>query len=403
MINLLVKKFIKDYKNVSDRKVREAYTVLCGVIGLVCNFFLFLLKLIIGIFMNSIAIMGDAFNNLSDTGSCFVAVIGAKLSNKRPDAEHPFGHGRIEYISSLVVSFFIMTVGLELFKSSIGKIRSPEAVDFNIILTMILLISVIIKLWMFYYYKYLGKRISSGVLIANSKDSINDVFSTSAVIIATAVGSFLKLPIDGFVGILVSFIIIYNGFSIAKETVGLLLGSAPDAETVKAVYNILTGSSDIIGIHDLIVHDYGPGRIFASVHAEIPDNANIVFVHETIDALEKRVKTELGIELVIHMDPVSVNNEKVERCKAMVKKIVRQESPDFSIHDFRITDGEENINIIFDLAVDFGTDSEQTKKAVENIKRKIKEADGRFSAIINTENICAEQNISEIIGREQPM
>lgn len=397
MIKLLVRKFVKDYENVSDKKVRESCTVLGGIIGLICNFFLFLLKLLIGIAMNSIAIMGDAFNNLSDTGSSFVAIIGAKLSNKKPDAEHPFGHGRIEYISSLIVSFLIMMVGLELFKSSIGKIKNPEAVYFNIILAVILLVSVLVKLWMFFYYRYLGRQINSGVLLANSKDSINDVFSTSAVIIATVIGSFTKLPIDGIIGIIVSVVIIYNGFSIAKETVGLLLGSAPDTETVKDIYEILTGAEDIVGIHDLIVHDYGPGRIFASVHAEIPDDANIVKVHETIDALEKKVERELGIEIVIHMDPISVNNEKVARLKSMVKEIVKEETPSFSIHDFRITDGADHINIIFDLVVDFKTTPEEKEKLLGNIKRKINERDNRCSAVIKIENSYVEQQINEII------
>lgn len=398
MIKLFVRKFIKNYDNVTDKKVRESYSVLGGIIGLICNFFLFLLKLLIGIAMNSIAIMGDAFNNLSDTGSSFVAIIGAKLSNKKPDAEHPYGHGRIEYISSLIVSFLIMMVGLELFKSSIGKIKNPEPVKFNIILVVILLVSVLIKLWMYSYYKYLGRQINSGVLLANSKDSANDVFSTSAVIIATVLGSFTKLPIDGIIGIIVSIVIIYNGFGIARETGGLLLGSAPDEETIKDIYSILTDSKDIIGIHDLIVHDYGPGRVFASVHAEIPDNADIVTVHETIDALEKRVESELGIELVIHMDPISVNNEKVAGLKTMVKEIVKEENPGFSIHDFRITDGNDNINIIFDLVVDFKTTPEQTKEIIDNIKMKLKEKDSRFTAVINAENNYAEQQINQIIG-----
>lgn len=401
MIKLLVRKFIKDYKNTSDKKVRESYTVLGGVTGLICNFFLFILKLLIGIAMNSIAIIGDAFNNLSDTGSSFVAIIGAKLSNKKPDAEHPFGHGRIEYISSLIVSFIIMMVGLELFKSSIDKIRNPETVYFNIMLLIILFVSVLVKLWMFFYYKYLGNQISSGMLIANSKDSINDVFSTSAVIIATVFGSFFKFPIDGIIGIVVSVIIIFNGFSIAKETVGLLLGSAPDKETIKDIYEIMTESEEIVGIHDLIVHDYGPGRIFASVHAEIPDNADIVKVHEIIDALEKKVNCELGIELVIHMDPISVNNEKVSELKAMVEEIVTKENENFSIHDFRITDGTDNINMIFDLVVDFETTFEESEKAVNNIIRKIKEKDSRYNTVIKVENSCVEQQINEIIEKSK--
>lgn len=397
MIKLLVRKFVKDYKNVKDKKVRESYTVFSGLVGLFCNFVLFFLKLFIGIAMNSIAIIGDAFNNLSDTCSGFVAIIGAKLSNKKPDAEHPFGHGRVEYISSLIISFFIIFVGLGLFKSSIEKIRNPEPLQFNIILVAILLVSILLKLWLFCYYKYIGKQINSGVLIANSKDSLNDVFSTSSVIIATVLGSFAtKHPIDGIMGVIVSIIIIYNGFRIAKETVGILLGSAPDEQTIRNIYNIVTNSKYIVGIHDLIVHDYGPGRVFASVHAEIPDNSDIVKVHETIDTLEKKVKSELGINLVIHMDPISLNNEKALQLKSIVKSIVKEANPSFSIHDFRITDGTDSINVIFDLVVDFETPPEQEEEIVSNIKRRIKEYDSRCTAVINVENSYIEQQINDM-------
>lgn len=397
MINLLVRKLIKDYKNVNNKKVRESYIVFSGLVGLFCNFVLFFLKLFIGIAMNSIAIMGDAFNNLSDTCSDFVAIVGAKLSNKKPDAEHPFGHGRVEYISSLIISFLIILVGLELFNSSIGKIKNHQPIQFNIILVVILLISVLLKLWMFYYYKYIGKQINSGVLIANSKDSLNDVFSTSAVIIATVIGAFItKIPVDGIMGILVSVIIIYNGFSVAKETIGILLGAAPDKQTIRNIYDIVTNSNYIVGIHDLIVHDYGPGRVFASVHAEIPDNSDIVKVHETIDSLEKKVKSELGIDLVIHMDPISVNNEKSLQLKSIVKSIVKEANTSFSIHDFRITDGTDNINVIFDLVVDFETTPEQEEEIVKSIKRRIKEYDSRCTAVINVENSYVEQQINDI-------
>lgn len=398
MIKLLIRKFIKNYKNVNDKKVRESYTVLCGAVGLFCNIILFLIKLFIGSSMNSIAIMGDAFNNLSDTGSGIVAIIGAKLSNKKPDAEHPFGHGRVEYISSLIISFLILLVGLKLFQSSIEKIRNPEPVNFNTTLMIFLVVSVLIKLWMYFSYKYAGKQIHSGVLIANSRDSLNDVFSTSAVILATTIGSFFtNLPFDGIIGIIVSVIIVFNGLKIAKETVGLLLGSAPDRQTIRNIYNILTNANGIIGIHDLIVHDYGPNRVFASVHAEIPDNDDIVAIHETIDSLEKKVKSELGIDLVIHMDPVSVNNEKALRLKEAVNSIVSEESPSFSIHDFRITDGKDNINIIFDLVIDLETSPEQEREIISNIKRKINEYDNHCTAIINLDNSYVEQQINSII------
>ena len=402
MIKLLARKFISNYKNVSDKKVRESYTVLCGTVGLFCNFLLFLFKIFTGIAMNSIAIIGDAFNNLSDTGTGLVSIIGAKLSNKKPDAEHPFGHGRVEYISSLIISFIIILVGLKLFQSSIGKIKNPEPVNFNIILIIFLIISVLIKLWMFFSYKYVGKQINSGVLIASSKDSLNDVFSTSAVIVATLIGIFFSnIPFDGIIGIIVSIIIVYNGLKIAKETVGLLLGSAPDKQTIRNIYNILINAKYIIGIHDLIVHDYGPGRVFASVHAEIPDNDDIVVIHETIDSLEKKVKSELGIDLVIHMDPVAVNNERTLEFKSIIKSIVKEENPSFSIHDFRIAESADIINVKFDLVVDLETSPEQEKEIICSIKRKIKEYDIRCNAIINLDNSYVEQQINNIIEQTE--
>ncbi len=398
MIKLLIRKFIKNYKNVNDKKVRESYTILCGTAGLFCNIILFLMKLFIGIAMNSIAIMGDAFNNLSDTGSGIVAIIGAKLSNKKPDAEHPFGHGRVEYISSLIISFLILLVGLKLFQSSIEKIRYPEPVKFNIILIIFLIISVLIKLWMYFSCKYAGRQINSSVLTASSKDSLNDVFSTSAVILATIIGSFFtKLSFDGIIGIIVSVIIVINGLKTAKETVGLLLGSAPDRQTIRSIYDILTNTNGIIGIHDLIVHDYGPNRVFASVHAEISDSDDIVSIHETIDSLEKKVKSELGIELVIHMDPVSVNNEKALRFKEAVKLIVKEESHSFSIHDFRIAESDEETKVIFDLVINLETSPEQEREIISNIKRRIKEFDSRCTAIINLDNSYVEQQINSII------
>ena len=398
MIKLLIRKFIKNYKNVNDKKVRESYTILCGTAGLFCNIILFLMKLFIGIAMNSIAIMGDAFNNLSDTGSGIVAIIGAKLSNKKPDAEHPFGHGRVEYISSLIISFLILLVGLKLFQSSIEKIRYPEPVKFNIILIIFLIISVLIKLWMYFSCKYAGRQINSSVLTASSKDSLNDVFSTSAVILATIIGTFFtKLPFDGIIGIIVSVVIVINGLKTAKETVGLLLGSAPDRQTIRNIYDILTNTNGIIGIHDLIVHDYGPNRVFASVHAEISDSDDIVSIHETIDSLEKKVKSDLGIDLVIHMDPVSVNNEKALRYKEAVKLIVKEESPSFSIHDFRIAESDEETKVIFDLVIDLETSPEQEREIISNIKRRIKEFDSRCTAIINIDNSYVEQQISSII------
>lgn len=383
LIKLLIKWLIPDSENVTDKKVRERYSVLGGAIGLVCNFFLFLLKLFIGLAMNSIAVMGDAFNNLSDMGSGVVAIIAAKLSNRKPDKEHPFGHGRTEYIAALIVSFVIMLVGVELMKSSFGKLLAPEPVNFSIPLLLILSVSLLVKLWMFYYYRYMGRRVSSGVLLANSKDSINDVIATASVIAATSLGCMTTLPVDGIIGILVSVLIVYNGFGIAKDTISLLLGKAPDPETVKEICRLVGEPEEIVGVHDLVVHDYGPGRVHASIHAEVPDNSDIVHAHEVIDRLEHLIRDELGVEIVIHTDPISVDCERTNALRAQISDIVRRTSPLYSIHDFRITDGEENINLIFDLVVTCDTTDDEQKRLIAMIKDEVKQADPRYSTVIN--------------------
>lgn len=312
MIKLIIKWFIKDYRNVTDKKVRESYGVLSGVIGIVCNIFLFMLKITTGLFINSIAVISDAFNNLSDMGSSLVAILGVKLSNRPPDDEHPHGHGRYEYISSLVVSFIIFAVGLELLRNSFGKIMKPEEVTFNTISILILIISILIKLWMFSYNRYIGKTINSGINKATAQDSLNDAIATTAVVAGTLIGSFVRFPLDGIMGLIISALIMYTGFSIAKDSVDLLLGVCPDTELINSINSYVLGGKNIKGIHDLKVHDYGPGRISASIHAEVSEGANIVEIHSVIDEIEQKIKNELGVDIVIHMDPVGETNEDSE-------------------------------------------------------------------------------------------
>lgn len=307
MIKILIKTFIKDYNNTNDIKVRESYGTLAGIIGIICNLILFSTKLTIGFMMNSIAISSDAFNNLSDTGSSMVALIGARLSGKDPDFEHPYGHGRFEYIASLIISFIIMLVGVELLKSSFEKVINPEPITFNPYLTAILVLSILIKVWMFSYNRYIGLKIDSGVNRATAADSLNDVIATSAVVITTMIGHVSKLYLDGYAGMVVSLLIIYAGFQIAKETVNVLLGTSPSEEVVASIHAIIESNKDIVGIHDLKVHDYGPGRTVASVHTELSDQTNLVKAHSIIDGLEKKIFRELGIDIVIHVDPIGEN------------------------------------------------------------------------------------------------
>lgn len=304
MIKVIIKKFVKNHEKVEDSTVRESYGILAGVIGVICNIFLFGVKLTIGLIMNSIAITSDAFNNLSDTGSSLVAIVGAKLSGRDADQEHPFGHGRFEYIASLIISFIIVLVGFELLKSSIDKIIHPEALSFNLVLMIILILSVFVKVWMYSYNRYIGKVINSSVNRANASDSLNDVIATSAVIITTLLGQVIDFPLDGIAGVIVSLLIMYTGYGVAKDTVNVLLGMSPSEELVERIHQLIDSNEHIVGSHDLKVHDYGPGRTIASIHAELSDQTDIVKAHSIIDALEKLIMAELCIDIVIHVDPI---------------------------------------------------------------------------------------------------
>lgn len=365
---------------------RAKICLLAGAIGIVCNLFLFALKLTVGTLMNSIAVISDAFNNLSDTGSSLVTIIGAKMSQKKPDKEHPFGHGRIEYISSLIVSFIILLVGVELFQGSAEKIFKPEGVTMAPPMIAFLCISLPVKLWMYAYNKKMGKAIDASVLLAAAKDNLNDVFATSAVILTAVVGYFVEIPVlDGIVGTLVSLLIIYAGFGLTMDTIGLLLGTPPDPETTARIRGMVLEAEGVVGVHDLIVHDYGPGRVLASVHAEVPDNCNIVEIHEVIDALEHKISEEMGIHIVIHMDPISVDCEYTAITKAQVQKIVKTIDERMNIHDFRIVDGNQNINLIFDIEVP--ADFNDVIGLKSRINKNVKALDERFNVVCDIDTI----------------
>lgn len=387
MIKFLIRTFVKNYEKTDDKKVRESYSVLGGVLGGICNLFLFAVKLFIGMTMKSIAIMSDAFNNLSDMGSCCVAVIGAKLSNRRPDREHPYGHGRLEYISSLIVAFLIMLVGFELFKSSFDKILHPEEITFSLPMMIILALSLLVKLWMYFVYTYIGKAIDSTVMRATARDSVNDVISTSAVIIATTIGYFLPFSIDGYIGVIVAVYIMYGGFDLTRETIGLLLGTPPSPELIQQITDEVTKADEICGIHDLIVHDYGPGRKFASVHAEIPENSNIVHAHEVIDEVEHDVSEKLGIMLVIHMDPVADKDEVVIGLKKLVLETAKEIDDTITIHDFRITNGDKKINAIFDMVIRDNFDENGRKKIVDELKKRVAVKDPRLNLVVTVDEV----------------
>ncbi len=385
MTKYLMKKVSKG-GDVTLAENRARICLLAGGIGIVCNLLLFALKLTIGTLMNSIAVISDAFNNLSDTGSSLVTIIGAKMSQKKPDKEHPFGHGRIEYISSLIVSFIILLVGVELFQGSAEKIFKPESVTMAPPMIAFLCISLPMKLWMYAYNKKMGKTIDASVLLAAAKDNLNDVFATFAVILTAVVGYFVDIPVlDGIVGTLVSLLIIYAGFGLTMDTIGLLLGTTPDPEMTAKIRNMVLGAEGVVGVHDLIVHDYGPGRVLASVHAEVPDNCNIVEIHEVIDALEHKISEELGLHIVIHMDPISVDCEYTAITKVQVQSIVKAIDERMNIHDFRIVDGNQNINLIFDIEVP--ADFNDVGGLKSQIDKNVKALDERFNVVCDIDTI----------------
>lgn len=385
LIRFLTKIFIKNSDDVKNANVRTAYGIFGGVLGILCNIILFILKVVIGSAIHSIAIISDAFNNLSDIGSSAVTLIGAKLSNQRPDKEHPFGHGRIEYICSLIVSFIIIMVGLELVKSAFDKIVHPEAPVFNLVMVLILTVSVLIKLWMFFSMRYLGRRIDSEVLKATAADSLSDVAATSTVILSVVLCKFLPPVIDGIAGFIVALLICITGVRVAWETIGTLLGSAPDPALIKQITDILLSNKEILGIHDLIVHDYGPGRTLASVHAEVSSKKSAIVIHEIIDALEVKILNETGVETVIHTDPILVGCEKSDATKEIVKGVIAKVNPELGMHDFRMTGGEHRVNLIFDLEVPFSMDDGEKKKTLLEIENKLKEENPKFHSVIRVD------------------
>lgn len=386
MIKFLVKKTIKNYQDTENTKVREKYGVLSGILGIICNLFLCSLKLIIGFLMSSMAIISDGFNNLSDSGSSIISIFSAKLSNKKPDKDHPFGHGRVEYISSLLVSFLIIFMGVELLISSFEKLINKEFnLDFNPYLLIALAISILVKIWMFFYNRYLSKQINSLVLKATASDSLQDALVTSIIVIATIVNHyFLKnFPLDSILGTIIAILIIFNGLKLTLDTSKTLLGNPPSQETINKISQVILQNKKILGIHDLMVHDYGPGRKIASVHAEVSDQENITYIHELIDSIEKKVENELGITMVIHMDPINTSDPEVLKIKEYLNLIISSYNKSLSFHDLRITKGEKNINVIFDLVINYDYSKEDLQETIKYIKTKLHEFDNRYSCVIN--------------------
>lgn len=354
MVTLLAKIFIKDAEDTSSPKVRQAYGVLTGVVGILLNALLFVGKFIAGTLSKSISITADAFNNLSDAGSSFVTLIGFKLAGAKPDPEHPFGHGRIEYVSGLVVSGAILLMAFELIKDSIDKIIHPQTVDFSALAAGILVVSILVKIYMYLYNSSISKKIDSAAMKATATDSLSDTMATTVVLIASIVGHYTGLKIDGYCGVLVGLFIFYAGFSAAKETLDPLLGQPPEEEFVEQIEEIVMSYELVQGIHDLVVHDYGPGRVMISLHAEVPAEEDILEIHDMIDVIENDLADKLNCEAVIHMDPLVTKDERVNELKRIIREVVDSLEGDVSMHDFRTVIGPTHTNMMFDVVLPFG-------------------------------------------------
>lgn len=353
MITILSRLLIKNYRDYKNPSVRQAYGILCGAVGIFLNLCLFAGKFIAGLLSNSIAITADAFNNLSDAGSSVITLIGFRMAGQKPDPDHPFGHGRIEYISGLLVSILILLMGMELTKTSVGKILHPEELAFSPVILSILIVSILVKCYMFLYNRRVGQKIDSAAMAVTGTDSLGDTLSTTVVLAATLTGHFTSLSIDGWCGVLVGLFVCYSGFTAARDTISPLLGQAPDKAFVRQVNDIVMSHAEILGIHDLIVHNYGPGRTLISLHAEVPADGDILTLHDVIDTAEHELKNTLNCHAVIHMDPIQVGDEETERLKKLVRGYLNEISPSLSMHDFRIVTGPTHTNLIFDVVTPY--------------------------------------------------
>lgn len=354
MTALLLRMFVKDYRNAENPKVRASVGKLAGVTGIICNILLFVGKVLAGLMAGSVSMIADAINNLTDASSSIVTLIGFKLAQMPADEEHPYGHARFEYISGLVVAALILLIGVELFKTSFGKILHPALVSMSWITGGILVVSILVKFWLAYFNRKLGEHIQSTALMASAADSRNDVISTLAVLVGCGIGAVFELPVDGYIGVAVAIFIIISGCGVAKETISPLLGGQTDEELVQSVYNLLLSNDKILGMHDLLVHDYGPGQCFASVHAEMDAHEDPLVCHDILDDLEAKSLKELKVHLVIHYDPIVTDDEELNHMREVVSRIICEIDPRLHMHDFRLLRGAQCKKLIFDLVLPFG-------------------------------------------------
>lgn len=386
MIALLARFAIRDYQNTADTRVRQAYGMLCGAVGIGLNILLFAGKFLAGFLSGSIAIIADSLNNLSDAGSSVITLIGFKMSGQNPDKDHPFGHGRIEYIAGLLVAIAILFMGFELVKSSIGKIVHPQEVVFTPLTAIILMASIFVKLYMAFYNKKVGQKIASAAMNATATDSMSDTIATTVVLLTSLVAHFAHISLDGYCGVLVGIFVFVAGINAAKDTISPLLGQPPTKEFVEKIDTIIMGyeSQGVLGMHDLVVHNYGPGRSMLSVHVEVPATGDILVLHDMIDSIEHKLRDELKCEAVIHMDPVCVDDEQTQAIKSKVAQIIEDMEGEVHFHDFRIVSGPTHTNIIFDVVVPYGY-CKKDNEVVEYLKGAIQKLDNTYFAVIEVD------------------
>jgi cation diffusion facilitator family transporter len=385
LIHFLAKLFIKDPDNTKDPGVRQKYGVLSGAVGIFLNLCLFAGKLIAGILSGAISITADAFNNLSDAGSSIITLTGFRLAGAKPDPEHPFGHGRIEYLAGLIVSMLVILMGFELMRTSFGKILHPSQTTFSLTVVVILAVSILVKIYMYAYNSSLSRRLDSVAMKSTAADSLSDTVATSAVLASTVFTKCTGITIDGWVGLAVSLFIIYSGFTAAADTVSPLLGQAPSPEFIAEVKKVVMSYSGILGVHDLVVHDYGPGRRMMSLHAEVPANEDILKAHDTIDNIEMRLSREYGIETVIHMDPISVDDPETTELRRKVGALVEQLGKGYSFHDFRIVKGDSHTNVLFDVVMPYDAKL-SADEVIEELREKVRGIDVHYRCIINIDH-----------------
>lgn len=385
MHTILIKTFIRDYENTGNIKVREAYGTLGSITGIIVNLILALSKYFAGILSGSISVTADAINNLSDAGSSIISLIGVKLSAKPADKGHPYGHGRVEYISALAVSFVVLLMGIELFRSSVDKIINPVPVKFNWVSLIILVVSILAKLWLGLFNRTLGKKINSSPMMAVMKDSFSDCLATGVALIAIIISAFSDVSVDGYLGVIVAGFIFLAGFNILKETMADLLGKPADREFTEEIEKKILSYDKIVGVHDLIIHDYGPGRKFASAHAEVSSLDDIMDVHDVIDLAERDILNEYGLIISIHTDPIVTDDERINQLKEMTIKIVKEISEEMSIHDFRVVDGPTHTNLIFDLIAPHKFHL-SNNEIIHTVEEKLSKIDERYFVVITIEH-----------------